>query len=39
VDGILPVQSWQISLVATVVLWAIAILLLGAYRRKIVFLL
>jgi lipopolysaccharide transport system permease protein len=39
VDGVLPVQSWQVSLVATVVLWAIAILLLGAYRRKIVFLL
>jgi lipopolysaccharide transport system permease protein len=39
VDGVLPVQSWQVSIVATILLWAVAILLLGIYRRKIVFVL
>jgi len=39
VDGVVPVHSWQVSLMASIVLWVVAVLLLGIYRRKIVFLL
>jgi ABC-type polysaccharide/polyol phosphate export permease len=39
VDNIIPVHSWQICSAATILLWIVAVLLLGAYRRRIVFLL
>jgi lipopolysaccharide transport system permease protein len=39
VDGVVPIHSWQVSVTASVLLWIAAILLLGLYRRRIVFLL
>jgi lipopolysaccharide transport system permease protein len=39
VDGVVPVHSWQVTLAASILLWVVAVLLLGVYRRKIVFLL
>jgi lipopolysaccharide transport system permease protein len=39
VDGVVPVHSWQVSVVASIFLWVAAVSLLGVYRRKIVFLL
>lgn len=35
----IPLHSWVICLVATVLLWAAALAMLGSYRKKIVFLL
>jgi lipopolysaccharide transport system permease protein len=39
VDSVVPIHSWQVSLAASILLWIGAILLLGIYRRRIVFLL
>jgi lipopolysaccharide transport system permease protein len=39
VDGTVPVHSWEVSLTASIFLWIAAVLLLGVYRRRIVFLL
>jgi ABC-type polysaccharide/polyol phosphate export permease len=39
VDGVVPLHSWQVSLTASIFLWIGAILLLGAFRRRVVFLL
>lgn len=39
ISDTIPLHSWAICLALTALVWAIAILLLGLYRKKIVFLL
>jgi ABC-type polysaccharide/polyol phosphate export permease len=34
---IIPLHSWVICLVATALLWVVALAMLGSYRNKIVF--